>query len=350
MSSCTCILGIVTLCVVFFCVNLFLWNTQAVNIWDKKEGIKQISAVILNALLVLVGTIFVMGLQRRYDKKFQQESAVFNEKIVVYRDFLNEFENIIKDQQITDTERYELQIKLSYLSLHMANPESTKKVSRAVAAIVTKIQNPHNEDKGIMIDLMEITDVMYEELYDKTLETNSKETLSNLRDEMVLDFYGINVPPEDITAYYYIIRRIREVKRIMADSLEHNNKITDTDLYDKQWVYNGYTLVHDLYTDKDKATGKYVCNARANKYAVDLVFTHKGDSALIELFSRKNTKEDTYVLLNSLKSHNITLSNPIDNIQENGHYLYKTFNTKSVSNDTIACSIITLLRALDKCR
>lgn len=333
---------------------VFIKLLNKTNIWNTNENKKQLAAIILNSLLVIVGTIMFIGLQSRANARLEHENAVFDKKITVYHDFLNDFHNIIKDQTIDDNEIYSLQIKLSYLSLHINEPKHIQGISRAIAAIVVKIKNPYNEDKGIMIDLMEITDIMNEELYGNTLTIRKKlKDLYDLRDEMVLDFYGINVPSENITSYYYIVRRIRDIKKSMAKSMREmkraQNKRNNVNLYDKQWVYNGYTLVHDLYTDWDKTTGTYVCNERSDKYAVDLVFTPKGDSIYLEIFSRKNTKEETAKLLDSLNNY-INLPYPQDSIQENSHYIYQKWKANDVDDQSIAQAITNLLQAMNKCR
>ena len=340
------IISVWSFVIVALCFIMFFILVYKFHLFEGREDVKQYIAISLNAMLVLVGTLVLMGLQTRANINQQKDNAVFNDKITVYQNFLQDFYCIIKDQKIDDTERYSLQIKLSYLSLHISDPEHTKEISRAVAAIITKIQNPYNEDKGIMIDLMEITDVMYEELYGKKLTTRNKtQTLSDLRDEMVLDFYGINVAPEDITAYYYVIGRIREIKALMENNLKNHKKPL---LYDRQWVYNGYTLVHDLYTDKGSKNGEYVCNERTHKYAVDLVFSPKADSVRIEFFSRENTKESTKQILDTLEEMHFPLHDSI--IQNNGHHIYRKWSTTSIDNETIANEISTLLQGLNKCR
>ena len=194
---------------------------------------------------------------------------------------------------------------------------------------------------------------MYKELYGEEVSTHSKgQTLEDLRDEMVLEFYSINVPSEDITAYHYVVKRIREIKKLI--SLQKENK---TVIYDRQWVYNGYTLVHDLYTDRDKKNKQFVCNERSNKYAVDLRFDTKGKFVTIELFSRKNSREETDKLLKQLQDKSLKPAcfknyhkDNINSIQENGHYVYAKLDTKNLDNEALAKEIVDLLNAIDKCR
>lgn len=329
--------------------------------WSEREDLKQIAMAIVSSLSLLIVTIAVMGLQKQANIEEERKKADINEKMIVYRDFLSELDTILHDKKINKNEEYELQIKLSYLSLHVKEPENMVTISKAIADIVTKIKNEHNEDKGIMIELMEITDAMYEELHGEGITTQSKnQTLEDIRDEMVLEFYCINVPPEDIASYLYIVRRIRDIKKIMANKKEENNKKGNGEkpLYDKQWVYNGYTLVHDLYTDWDKREEKFVYNERPHKYAVDLKFNTKGDSVYIELFSRKNSKEETNnIIVNLIKDTTIKHSylydyqkDSINSIMGNGHYTYARWKTKDMNNDTIAQEITVLLKAMDKCR
>lgn len=329
--------------------------------WSEREDLKQIAMAIVSSLSLLIVTIAVMGLQKQANIEEERKKADINEKMIVYRDFLNELDTILLDKKINKNEEYELQIKLSYLSLHVKKPENMVTISKAIADIVTKIKNEHNEDKGIMIELMEITDAMYEELHGEGITTQSKnQTLEDIRDEMVLEFYCINVPPEDIASYLYVVRRIRDIKKIMANKKEENNKKGNGEkpLYDKQWVYNGYTLVHDLYTDWDKREEKFVYNERPHKYAVDLKFNTKGDSVYIELFSRKNSKEETNnIIVNLIKDTTIKHSyfydyqkDSINSIMGNGHYTYARWKTKDMNNDTIAQEITVLLKAMDKCR
>ena len=346
--------AIMILIVVCFSV-LFIKLTDKSDYLKERVHIKKALNLIFTSLIMLICGVIEIGWQNQTNIFAERKKAIFDEKIVVYRDFLSELDTILHDKQINKNEEYELQIKLSYLSLHINEPENMMIISKAISDIIYKIKNEHNEDKGIMIELMEITDVMYKELYGEEIKTQSKnQTLADMRDEMVLDFYSINVPPEDITSYLYIIKRIRAIKKIITTQKEVNKEKV---VYDKQWVYNGYTLVHDLYTDWDKKTGQYVCNERPHKYAVDLKFNTKGDSVAIELFSRKNSKEETNILLSKLQ--NMTLKptyfenyykDSINSIQENGHYTYAKWETKKMDNETLAKEIVDLLNAIDKCR
>lgn len=338
--------------VVIVFIILLKWFSKS-NFLRGKDDTRLIVSALFSLMLPLVISAALMGVQGYFNITENHDQAMFDEKIVVYRDFLCDLDTILHDKKISKEEEYELQIKLSYLSLHIHEPENMMKISKAIADIVMKIKNEHNDDKGIMIELIEITDVMYNELYGEEITTKSKkQTLADIRDEMVLEFYSINVPSEDMTSYLYVVKRIREIKKLMAQKQEENKV-----LYDKQWVYNGYTLVHDLYTDKDKYSGKFVCNERPHKYAVDLKFNTKGDTVSIEVFSRKNSPKETNELLKKLGAKTLKPSyfeayfkDSINSIMENGHYEYARWDSQKMGNDTIAKELVELLNAINQCR
>lgn len=343
----------IVLFVVVALVVMFIIAVNQLGLWERNDFLRQIVGVLFGSFLLLFGTVAVMGFQIWANIVEERKKTAFDEKIAVYHDFLSDLETIIRDKKINENKEYELQIKLSYLSLQIKEPENMMKISRSISDIVTKIKNEHNEDKGIMIELMEITDVMYMELYGENIKTHSKEqTLEDIRDEMVLDFYSINVSPEDITSYRYVVKRIREIKKLITRKKDNNDVV-----YDRQWVYNGYTLVHDLYTDRDKRSKQFVCNERSNKYTVDIKFNTKGDTVSVELFSRKNSKEETDKLLKELQTKKLKpiyfkkyQKEGINSIMENGHYEYAQWNSRRMENDSIVNELVELLNAIDQCR
>ena len=116
--------------------------------------------------------------QREWQEKQAQKSeewriahdrsnTVFGEKLKIYQKFLGTLYNAVKDGELTESEKLELQYQTSLVAMH-CNPENIQQLSNAVKLVIGGVcgketQNSPNKDI-LLKTLFEVVETLSKEL------------------------------------------------------------------------------------------------------------------------------------------------------------------------------------------
>lgn len=135
--------------------------------------------------------------QEQQDKKTEQwriehdrNNTVFSEKLKIYKNFLDTLYDAVKDEELTDKEKTELQYKTSLVAMH-CEPENILALSEAVKKVITIMCKPDRQRSSNANDLLEtlfdVVEALRKDLYAKdNIETFSvavrKQTIDNFNE------------------------------------------------------------------------------------------------------------------------------------------------------------------------
>jgi len=126
---------------------------------------------------VLTAVVTVVLLRGQTDTEAEQSRSakVFEEKLQIYKDFLNALCDALKDGVITKEEYMQLQFQFATITMHTELSHTTK-ISDSVYTIINAL---HNSDNGIpdnlMEELLKIVEVLRSELYDNVSDMSEKD-------------------------------------------------------------------------------------------------------------------------------------------------------------------------------
>ena len=156
------------LCICFFA--LFVIIAAISGAWPGKDISAQFFSAMAGALVAAIITLFLLQGQTAVEADRQKDSKVFEEKLLIYKEFLRKLCDVVKDQKITEEEEIELQFQVSYIAMHTKS-DSIKSISEQVRKIVVDIKNKEKDSKNMLSQLFIIADTLYKELYGKISNT-----------------------------------------------------------------------------------------------------------------------------------------------------------------------------------
>lgn len=102
--------------------------------------------------------------------KHDRSNTVFGEKIKIYQKFLDALYNAVKDGELTEFEKLELQYQTSLVAMH-CEPENIQKLSEAVKQVISVVCEPNKQrspnDNTLLKTLFEVVEALRKDLYDK---------------------------------------------------------------------------------------------------------------------------------------------------------------------------------------
>ena len=102
--------------------------------------------------------------------KHDRSNTVFGEKIKIYQKFLDALYNAVKDGELTEFEKMELQYQTSLVAMH-CEPENIQKLSEAVKQVISVVCEPNKQrspnDNTLLKTLFEVVEALRKDLYDK---------------------------------------------------------------------------------------------------------------------------------------------------------------------------------------
>lgn len=181
------------LCICFFA--LFVIIAAISGAWPGKDISAQFFSAMAGALVAAIITLFLLQGQTAVEADRQKDSKVFEEKLLIYKEFLRKLCDVVKDQKITEEEEIELQFQVSYIAMHTKS-DSIKSISEQVRKIVVDIKNKEKDSKNMLSQLFIIADTLYKELYGK--ENSFKE---EDRSTTIVNFESILAPKNEMRIY-----------------------------------------------------------------------------------------------------------------------------------------------------
>ena len=180
-------------CVCFFV--LFVIIAAISGAWPGKDVSAQFFSAMAGALVAAIITLFLLKGQTAVEADRQKDSKVFEEKLSIYKEFLQKLCDVVKDQKITPDEEIELQFQVSYIAMHTKS-EAIKIISEQVRKIVVGIKNNEKDSNNMLSQLFVISDSLYKELYDKDNSFDEED-----RSKTIVNFESILAPKNDSRLY-----------------------------------------------------------------------------------------------------------------------------------------------------
>ncbi|MBO6117794.1 MAG: hypothetical protein J6P44_04530 [Bacteroidales bacterium] len=150
------VIGVFLLISVFCLVPIIFGIYDNMSLWPNFYG------ALMGVILTAVTTVVLLLGQTSSEEEKERNTKVFEEKINVYKEFLQIFCKIIEDGKIDKTNKIQLQFQLSYIAMHTKS-EHIKQISSQVKTIVLKITDDKIEN--YMPQLFTIVQSFREELY-----------------------------------------------------------------------------------------------------------------------------------------------------------------------------------------
>lgn len=169
--------------VCFFAVYLRLFTGQ--ELWY------EMFAAVLGVIITAVITMILLRGQTNNDVERERDAKVFEEKLRIYQDFLQQLQEVIKDGTLTEEEKILLQFQVSYVAMH-CEQECIEKVSTSVKQILAckcgNVKAENTDSSNELLDyLFNIVEAFRKDLYGKEQHFENK-TRNNAINNLKLAF------------------------------------------------------------------------------------------------------------------------------------------------------------------
>ena len=259
---------------------------------DNEVGPNLITAFVGVALSALI-TLLLLNGQTNAEEVKQKNVKKFEQKLSIYKEFLRALCNIVKDQKIEPGEEIMLQFQIAILATHTDEP-SIKKISGEVDEIIKRIKIGNQESNELIEPLLNIADVFHQELYEDNKvvdEKNRQQTIGYFQSILTSHDYSEDNNLEEKK------KRTEDFKNYQ--NIEERLQYLSSRLYipcNRQWIYNGYVLVHEFNNDINPNTGNLVKGD--NRIIVDLYMDER--HILLTLFTRQYEENESRRLVNDI--------------------------------------------------
>lgn len=102
--------------------------------------------------------------------KHDRSNVVFGEKLKIYQKFLDTLYNAVKDGELTESEKLELQYQTSLVAMH-CEPDNIQKLSGAVNQVITVVCEPSKKrssnENALLKTLFDVVEALRKDLYAK---------------------------------------------------------------------------------------------------------------------------------------------------------------------------------------
>lgn len=151
------------------------------TLYSVKDILYETFAAILGVVLTACVTVLLLRGQSDQEAEQERTSKVFEEKLQIYKEFLEALCEILKDGILTKEEYMRMQFQFATITQH-TTPANAMMVSIAIAEIMNDLQESKDEmPKKLMGRLLEIVNVFRIELYeDKDIENMTNEDKEKL--------------------------------------------------------------------------------------------------------------------------------------------------------------------------
>ena len=155
----------------FVNIALFVFLLVATDLFSQKDLWFQSSCVIIGTIVTAVITLLLLNGQSDKEEEKERNAKVFEEKLAIYKEFLNTLCRIVKDGEITDEEFVELQFQVAQIAMH-TDKAHVDKISNCLAGIIGPIKNKNLSEgqSPIIENLFYIQQEFKQVLYNKDPE------------------------------------------------------------------------------------------------------------------------------------------------------------------------------------
>ena len=331
---------------------VFIFVATLSGAWPGEGVSAQILSALAGAVVTAIITMFLLLGQTSNEEKKERNAKIFEEKLRIYNEFLQNLCQVVKDMEISKEEEIMLEFQVAQIAMHTST-ESINAISEQINTIISGIKKKENQNGEMLNELFSIADTFYKELYGKENEIDG-----NSRDTTINNFKTILMPLENIIIRDNIQREAdtKLDQRQLTIALYKDKKylnLTDRAKLLKamipkssstQWIYNRTTLVHEFYTKIDPETNSYISSR--NQIAIDLAPNGDRKQYRITIFLRTFNLEGIQKIAKEIWPDKEFKPYPSN---EPCRLTYKKFDF-SASNEEIAQTMIELLNDIKNYR
>lgn len=150
------------------------------NVFTDMELPSRIMAAILGVVITATITQLLLKGQTKKEVGLKRDSKIFEEKLRIYQNFLNVLYQAVKDGELSDSEKLELQFQTSLVAMH-CDPENINTVSEAVKGVIDRTCNKSKSgkeddkkekinDAELLKSLFEVVGAFKKDLYNKDVK------------------------------------------------------------------------------------------------------------------------------------------------------------------------------------
>ena len=122
-------IGLIFACLIACLIPIFCQLFSIKDLWYESY------AAIIGVVLTAIITFFLFKGQTSSEVKREKEAKVYEEKLQIYKEFLNCLCDIIQDGKITEEEKVKLKFQAASISMH-TDSVKTKEISEHVCRII----------------------------------------------------------------------------------------------------------------------------------------------------------------------------------------------------------------------
>lgn len=159
------------------------------NVFTDMELPSRIMAAILGVVITATITQLLLKGQTRKEVGLKRDSKIFEEKLRIYQNFLNVLYQAVKDRELSDSEKLELQFQTSLIAM-LCEPKNIEEVSKAIKGVIEGTcyketqSNPENPEQARLLEnLFKVVNAFRMDLYDEDAKK-----FDDKKDEIVQNF------------------------------------------------------------------------------------------------------------------------------------------------------------------
>lgn len=142
----------------------------ALIVFSYQDFPARLMAAILGVVITATITVVLLDGQSKKEQTAKRNSKVFEEKLKIYKNFLDTLYGAVKDEELTDKEKIELQYQTSLVAMH-CEPENILKLSEAVKKVITMMCKPDRQrssNANVLLEtLFDVVEALRKDLYAK---------------------------------------------------------------------------------------------------------------------------------------------------------------------------------------
>lgn len=322
---------------------VFIFVATLSGAWPGEGVSAQILSALAGAVVTAIITMFLLLGQTSNEEKKERNAKIFEEKLRIYNEFLQNLCQVVKDMEISKEEEIMLEFQVAQIAMHTST-ESINKISEQVSAIITGIKTKDNQTGEMLNELFAIADIFYKELYgkDNDMDDNSREsTIEYFRTILIAKE---KIQNQDAIQRQAVINMYKDRSYLNLTDRAKLLKAMIPQNESKQWIWARTTLVHEYFTDIDPTTNSYISSK--NQIAIDLFPNSDKKIYRITIFLRTMNLEGIQKIAKEIWPDKEFKPYPSN---EPCRLTYKKFDF-SASNEEIAQTMIELLNDIKNYR
>ena len=322
---------------------VFIFVATLSGAWPGEGVSAQILSALAGAVVTAIITMFLLLGQTSNEEKKERNAKIFEEKLRIYNEFLQNLCQVVRDMEISKDEEIMLEFQVAQIAMHTST-ESINKISEQVSAIITGIKTKDNQTGEMLNELFAIADIFYRELYgkDNDMDDNSREsTIEYFRTILIAKE---KIQNQDAIQRQAVINMYKDRSYLNLTDRAKLLKAMIPQNESKQWIWARTTLVHEYFTDIDPTTNCYISSK--NQIAIDLAPNGDKKTYRITIFLRTFDLDGIQKIAKEIWPDKEFKPYPSN---EPCRLTYKKFDF-SASNEVIAQTMIELLNDIKNYR